>query len=70
MYLLTVENRPGVTRNKLELLIKNLSGDWQGNPSFATNVSHPSTPLTSSTLRSPAMQGKFQLYRYLIKPYL
>ena len=49
-----IENRPGITENKLELLLKSLSDDWQGNPIFNS---------TRSSL-SPSITSKNQIIKY------
>ena len=41
------ENRPGITENKLDLLLKSLSDDWQGNQIFDSTRSSLSPNVTS-----------------------
>ena len=41
------ENRPGITENKLDLLLKSLSDDWQGNQIFNSTRSSLSPNVTS-----------------------
>ena len=45
--ILFSENRPGITENKLDLLLKSLSDDWQGNPIFNSTRSSLSPSMTS-----------------------